>query len=79
MPADTVEVIVKLSGLATVQAGMRHFRDAVTAPLEAAASRVRNSGGSIALGVRTAPTPQTFRPLLPFASLIRFGPRANIR
>ena len=55
MPADTVEVIVKLSGLATVQAGMRRLRDAVTAPLEAAVSRVRNfalgMGGTLLAGL----------------------------
>ena len=41
MPADTVEVVVKLTGLGAVQAGMRQFRAAINGPLEAAATRLR--------------------------------------
>lgn len=47
MPADTVEVVVKLTGLATVQAGMRRLREAVTGPLEMAAGRMRGFALSI--------------------------------
>ena len=46
MPADTVEVVVKLTGLGAVQAGMRQFRSAVTAPLEAMAETRLNPGRS---------------------------------
>ena len=48
MPADTVEVVVKLTGLGAVQAGMRSFRTAITGPLEAAATRIR--GFALGLG-----------------------------
>lgn len=47
MAADTVEVVVKLTGLGAVQAGMRQLRASVTAPLEAAVGKVRN----LALGL----------------------------
>ncbi len=48
MPADTVEVVVKLTGLGAVQAGMRQFRAAINGPLEAAATRIR--GFALGLG-----------------------------
>ena len=48
MPADTVEVVVKLSGLAAVQAGMRRLRDSISGPLESAAQRAR--GFDLSLG-----------------------------
>ena len=47
MPADTVEVVVMLTGLGAVQAGMRQFRAGINGPLEAAPTRIR----SFALGL----------------------------
>lgn len=55
MPADTVEVVVKLTGLGAVQAGMRQFRSAVSVPLEAMATKVRGFAlglaGTVAAGL----------------------------
>jgi len=42
MPADTVEVVVKLSGLNAVQAGMRRLREVVSEPLTQMVSKARN-------------------------------------
>ena len=56
MPADTVEVVVKLSGLGAVQAGMRQFRSAVTVPLEAMATKVRGFALGLAGTLAAGPT-----------------------
>src|SRR5690606_38779254 len=65
MPADTIEVVVKLTGLGAVQAGMRQFRSAINGPLEAAATRIR----TFALGLGST--------LLAGFSLHRIGSELN--